>query len=366
MPASTPDEDDRLHAVRARIDEIDDRLLELISERARVAQEVARVKREAGNGDDFYRPEREVEVLRRLRALNPGPLSAERIARLFREIMSACLAIQHPLRVAYFGPAGTFTHEAALKPFGHAMDLAPMPSIETVFRDVEAGDAQYGVVPVENSTEGVVTHTLDRFLSSPLQIVGELELRVRHCLLSQEADPSAIARVYSHQQPLAQCRRWLEANLPHADRISVSSTAEAARIVGAEPGSGAIASRVAAEIYGVKVLQAGIEDEPGNTTRFLVMGRQSPPPTGEDKTSLVLSRTNQPGGLYQLLEPLARHGINMSRIESRPSRQGMWEYVFFVDVLGHQQDEQVARALEEIRAKASLCKILGSYPRAAT
>ena len=354
-----------LSGVRARIDEIDGRILELVSERGRLAKEVARIKRAAGEVSDFYRPERERAVLQRIRDLNPGPLDDDSVARLFREIMSSCLALQQPLNVAYFGPEGTFTQAAAIKQFGHEVRMLPMADIDAVFRSVESDDAHYGVVPVENTTEGVVSHTVDRFLSSPLQIVGEVELRIHQCLLSHATELDAVTRVYSHPQGLAQCRSWLQAELPHAEREAVSSTSEAARRAANEPGTAAIASDTAADAYGIAVLRRNIEDEPSNTTRFLVIGRQSPPPTGEDKTSLVLSRANQPGGLYSLLEPLARHGINMSRIESRPSRQGRWEYVFFVDILGHAEDENVKAALDEIRANASLFKVLGSFPRAA-
>lgn len=358
-------EEKQLAGIRAKIDAIDEQILQLVSERARLAQEVASAKRAAGETGDFYRPEREAEVLRRIRELNPGPLAAESVQRLFRELMSACLALQQPLKVAYFGPEGTFTHAAALKHFGHATDMLPLATIGLVFREVEAGAANYGVVPVENSTEGAVSHTLDRFLSSPLQIVGEVELPVIHNLVSRAAALSDIRKVYSHPQALGQCRLWLDTHLSNAERIPVSSTAEAARLAAADASAAAIASEAAAQRYEVPVQEARIQDGAANTTRFLIIGTQSPPPTGEDKTSLVVSRTNQPGGLYRLLEPLARHGVNMSRIESRPSRQGMWEYVFFVDLLGHAQDAPVKQALEEVQAQASLLKILGSYPRAA-
>jgi chorismate mutase/prephenate dehydratase len=358
-------ENNKLSEIRAKIDSIDEQILKLVSERARLAQQVAQAKRAAGETGDFYRPEREAEVLRRVRDLNPGPLSAEPVQRLFRELMSACLALQQPLKVAYFGPEGTFTHAAAMKHFGHGAHMLPSSTIDLVFREVESGAANYGVVPVENSTEGVVSHTLDRFMASPLQIVGEVELPIIHNLASRAASFGDIRKVYSHQQALGQCRVWLEMHLPHAERIPVSSTAEAARLAAEDPATAAIASEAAAERYGVSILAAQIQDGSANTTRFLIIGRQSPPSTGEDKTSLVVSRTNQPGGLYKLLEPLARHGVNMSRIESRPSRQGMWEYVFFVDLLGHVQDLPVKQALEEMQAQASLLKILGSYPRAA-
>src|SRR5690625_377980 len=358
-------EQKQLAGIRSKIDALDEQILELVSQRARLALEVAATKRAAGEADNFYRPEREAEGLRRLRDLNSGPLSSESVQRLFREIMAACLALQQPLKIAYFGPEGTFTHAAAIKHFGHSSQMLPIAAIDLVFREVESGAADFGVVPVENSTEGVVSHTLDRFMSSPLQIVGEVELPIVHNLASKATELAAIRRVYSHQQALGQCRAWLDAHLPQAERIPVSSTAEAARMAATDPEAGAIASEAAAERYIVPLLATGIQDGSANTTRFLIIGEQSPPPTGDDKTSLVVSRTNQPGGLYRLLEPLARYGVNMSRIESRPSRQAMWEYVFFVDLLGHAQDAPVRQALEEVQGQASLLKVLGSYPRAA-
>jgi len=354
-----------LRAVRARIDEIDAQILRLINERAEAAREVARIKRDGGDAGDFYRPAREVEVLRRTREANPGPLPDADVTRLFREIMSACLALQRPLTVAFLGPEGTFTQEAAIKHFGHGVTSVPLDGIDAVFREVESGSAEYGVVPVENSTEGVVSHTLDRFLSSPLHIVGEVELPVRHNLATRAEDPGGVARVYSHQQGLAQCRVWLDTNLPHAERLAVSSTAEAARLAAEDPGAAALASDAAAERYGLPVRYPAVQDGAANTTRFLVLGERSPPPSGEDKTSIVVARENRPGGLAGLLAPLARYGLNMTRLESRPSRQGMWEYVFFIDILGHAEDPTLKRALDEMQQLASLLKILGSYPRAA-
>lgn len=355
----------QLSEVRARIDAVDEELLALVNERGRLAQEVARIKRAQGEEGDFYRPEREQEILRRLEALNQGPLSDEVIARLFREVMSACLALQQPLKVGFLGPEGTFTQAAALKQFGHDVQLQPLASIDTIFREVEAGDMNYGVVPVENSTEGVVNHTLDCFLTSPLQVVGEVELRIQQNLASRDNDLAAIRRVYSHQQGLAQCRAWLDNHLPGAERITVDSTAEAARVVTTEAGSAAIASDAAIDLYELHTLAEGIEDISGNTTRFLVIGRQSPPPTGDDKTSVVVSRADRPGGLVDLLEPLARHEINMTRLDARPSRQGVWEYAFFIDLRGHAEDPNVSEALSEMSEHASLFRVLGSYPRAA-
>jgi len=355
--------EDKIKAIRERIDGLDEQIQALISARALCAKEVAELK----NGipaASFYRPEREAEVLRKVIARNQGPLSGEEMARLFREIMSACLAIEQPMRVAYLGPEGTFTQAAALKHFGHAVATVPHAAIDEVFRDVEAAACHYGVVPVENSTEGVVSHTLDRFLNSPLKIVGEVELRVHHNLLGKAEDMAAVRRVYAHQQALAQCREWLDEHLAGVERIAVSSNAEAARRVAGEADAVAIASREAADIYQLRVLAGNIEDEPDNTTRFLVIGREAVAPSGRDKTSLLISAPNRPGALFDLLAPLAEHGISMTRIESRPSRRGMWEYVFFVDIEGHGADPKVAQALEALAGTAAMLKVLGSYPRA--
>ncbi len=357
-------DDEQLQAIRERINSLDEEIQQLISQRAEAAQQVAQIKLAADSQAKFYRPEREADVLRKVKARNQGPLDDEEIARLFREIMSACLALEEPMKIAFLGPDGTFTQAAALKHFGHSVQTQPAGSISEVFRDVESGACHYGVVPVENSTEGVVTHTLDMFLSSPLQICGEVSLRINHHLLSAADAITEIETVYAHQQSLAQCRGWLDRNLPHAQRIGVGSNAEAAKRVVADPQSAAIASEAAAEIYGLKMLSQSIEDEPGNTTRFLVIGKQEVPPCGEDKTSLLLATRNVAGSLHRLLGPLAEHGVSMTRIESRPSGRGKWEYVFFVDIDGHKDDDNVAQVLESLKAEAQICKILGSYPTA--
>lgn len=357
-----------LQHIRARIDLLDEQIQTLINERARCAQEVAALKSNVSTQDveaaDFYRPEREAQVLRNVMIRNAGPLSSEEMARLFREIMSACLALEQPMKIAFLGPEGTFTQAAALKHFGHSVTIASHATIADVFRDVESRVSHYGVVPVENSTEGIVNHTLDMFMNSPLQICGEVELRIHHNLLGLASNLKAITRVYSHQQSLAQCREWLEENLSGVEHVVVSSNAEAARCAAQEPGAAAIASEAAARIYNLHIIVANIEDEPDNTTRFLVIGQQSPPPSGSDKTSLLLSARNRPGALHHLLEPLSRHGISMTRIESRPSRRGMWDYVFFIDIEGHCQEPTVAQALQELGAEAAMLKVLGSYPGA--
>jgi chorismate mutase/prephenate dehydratase len=355
-------EDDKLRSIRAHIDQIDQKLQDLISERARCALEVARLKQDAGDRE-YYRPEREAQVLQTVLGRNQGPLDDEVVARLFREIMSACLALQRPIAVAYLGPEGTYTQAAVLKHFGQAITSCPLTAIDEVFREVEAGAVDYGVVPIENSSEGAVDHTLDMFMNSPLKICSEVELRVHHNLLGKAA-LTAVTRVYAHQMALAQCREWLNEHLSGVECSAVSSNAEAARLAQHEPGSAAIAGANAAAIYGLDILAANIEDKPDNTTRFLVIGRKIPAPSGRDKTSLLASTTNRPGALYRLLKPLAENGISMTRIESRPSRREMWEYVFFIDIEGHVQDQKVADVIALLEGEAAMIKVLGSYPSA--
>ncbi len=353
----------RLKELRARIDRLDEKIQQLISERASCARDIAILKIKDGNGS-LYRPERESEILRAVVARNTGPLPAAEMARLFREIISACLAIESPLRVAYLGPSGTFTQAATLKHFGHSIDQAPLTSIADVFRDVEAGRASFGVVPIENSTEGVINHTLDLFVDSPLRICGEVEVRIHHQLLGKARSARGAKRLLSHAQSLAQCRHWLDANLPGVERVAVASNAEAARRTAREKGTLAIASETAAELYGLRVLAKNIEDEPDNTTRFLIIGKLDTQPSGTDKSSLMLSGHNRAGSLAALLAPLSRYAINMTRIESRPSRRALWEYVFFVDIEGHRSDPAVSKALADLEKEAAFFKFLGSYPRA--
>ena len=356
--------DNKLDTIRQKIDDLDEKLQVLINERAQLAQDVAGIKQQQGDDAQFYRPEREAEVLRSVLARNNGPLSGEEMARLFREIMSACLALEQPLNIAYLGPEGTFTQAAALKHFGHSVQTRPMAAIDEVFREVESGSSHYGVVPVENSTEGVINHTLDMFLQSSLSICGEVDLRIHHHLLSQAKDKSKIKRVYSHQQSLAQCREWLDAHMPGVERISVSSNAEAARRASDEKNVAAIAGEIAADIYGLKILEPNVEDNPDNTTRFLIISKKAALPSGDDKTSLLVSTSNKSGSLHMLLRPFADNDVSMSRIESRPSRLANWEYVFFIDINGHIDDEKISRCLESVKSEASMFKVLGSYPRA--
>ena len=351
-----------LQSLREEIDRIDLDILRLVNARARAAGDIGRLKTGV-----LYRPEREAQVLRGVRTHNPGPLSGDTVAFLFREIMSACLAFERPVTVACLGPAGTYSEAAAVRQFGHAAQTVGCATLEDVFRTTETGKADFAVVPVENSTEGAVGRTLDLMIETSLKACGEIQLRIRHQLLAAPAltDLSAIRTVYSHGQSLGQCQHWLNAHLPHAERVAVASNAEAARLVAERSDAAAIAGELAGERFGLHVLQGDIEDEASNTTRFLVLGPEIPGPSGQDKTSLVFATPNRPGAIHELLTPLAQHGVSMTRLESRPSRMVLWEYVFFVDVEGHCEDPAVAAAIREIAGKASFCKVLGSYPVAA-
>jgi chorismate mutase/prephenate dehydratase len=365
VPGATP-ATPGLADIRDSIDAIDARIHALLNERARFAQLVGISKAATGKAVDFYRPEREADVLRMALKRNQGPLRDEEIVRLFREIMSACLAQQEPLKVAFLGPEGTFTQSAVLKHFGSSVRCLPLDAIDEVFHEVEGGIADFGVVPIENSSEGTVNHTLDMFLASSLKICGEVELRIHHHLMGRMDGMEAIKRICAHAQALAQCRGWLDQQLPDVERIAVSSNAEGARRARDEAGTAAIAGRSAAEIYGLTLLADEIEDRPDNTTRFLVVGPKLFSASGADRTTLLVSTsdTDDAGALFRLLEPLAEHRVNMTRIESRPSRRRKWDYVFFIDVEGHVSDPPVAKALAALQARASLFKVLGSYPRA--
>lgn len=355
---------DKLEELRTQIDEIDRELLRLFNARARLAQTVGAAKKAAGEAV-LFRPEREAQILARRQAENTGPLPNGAIAQLYRELMSACMALEAPLTIAYLGPEGTFSQSAALKAFGSsALTLACM-TIDEVFRTVEARQADYAVVPVENSTEGAVGRTLDLMLVTPLSVCGEVQLEVHQNVMTHAKSNAEILRVFSHSQSLAQCNGWLNAHLPGAERIPVASNAEAARRAATDPQSAAIAGEMAARIYNVPILARHVEDEPNNRTRFLVIGAQTVPPSGRDQTSLVMSAPNRPGAVHALLAPLANHGVSMTRFESRPSRMGRWEYYFFVDLQGHEKDPEVAAALAELREIAPFVKMLGSYPAAA-
>ena len=361
--AALPAQD--LGGIRRRIDAIDAQIQTLIGERARIAHEVGSSKRASGTAE-FYRPEREAEVLAGVIRRNDGPLSNEEMVRLFREIMSACLAQQQPLKVGFLGPEGTFTQQAVLKHFGHSVRALPLASIPDVFAEVEAKSADFGVVPIENSTEGTVNHTIDQFLTSPLKICGEVELRVHQHLMARSEGLKSVRRVVSHQQSLAQCRQWLDAHLPKVELVPVASNAEAARRARDEQGTAAIAGEAAAEVYSLKVLAEEIEDRPDNSTRFLIIGRKLLAPSGRDRTTLLVSAADVggPGALLRLLEPLAEQKVNLTRLESRPSQRRKWDYVFFLDVDGHAEDPPLRKALAVLKGRASLFRVLGSYPRA--
>jgi chorismate mutase / prephenate dehydratase len=362
-PADAPLPD--LQAFRNRIDGIDEQIHALLNERARCAQQVGVTKQAQGlHTADFYRPEREAQVLRKAMERNKGPLRNEEIVRLFREIMSACLAQEEPLKIGFLGPEGTFSQQAVLKHFGHSVRALPLPAISEVFEEVQAGHADFGVVPIENSTEGTVNNTLDMFLNSPLKICGEVELRIHQHLMGRMKGLGKIERICSHPQSLAQCRQWLDEHLPAIERMPVSSNAEAARRARDEEGTAAIAGQSAADVYGLNVMVPEIEDRPDNTTRFLVIGRKLFKASGKDKTTLLVSAgdTQAPGSLHRLLEPFARKNISLTRIESRPSQRRKWDYVFFIDVEGHADEPPLKDALNDLKEQSSLFKVLGSYP----
>ncbi len=356
---SSQEDERRLSELRNLIDRVDREVLGLLNQRAQAAAEIGVIKHGA-----VYRPEREAQVLRGVQDANTGPLSNDTVVFLFREIMSACLALEQSLKIAYLGPQGTYSEQAAVRQFGHAATVMPFQSLDEVFHQVESGHCQYAVVPVENSLGGSVSTTLDLLLSTPLKICGESHLRIRHQLMTHSSTENlaAIRRVYSHAQSLSQCQQWLSSHLPQVERIPVASNADAASRAASDPESAAIAGELAAERYALKIQAKDIEDSADNTTRFVVLGTQEVGPSGSDKTSMVLSAPNRPGAIHKLLEPLAKHGVSMSRLESRPSRTGLWEYVFFVDIDGHTSQPALRDALDEMRAQASFLKILGSYP----
>jgi chorismate mutase/prephenate dehydratase len=350
-----------IEKLRSDIDRIDDELAGLLDRRAGLAQKIGTLK----GGSPAYRPERETEILRRISGA-ARVLSPERLAAVFREIISACRGLEEAIKVSYLGPEGTFSEQAVRKQFGRAVEARPSGSVDEALRSCESGDVQFAVLPVENSTEGAVGRTLDLLLTTPLKICAEVELRVQQNLLFKGDSLKGIKRIYSHAQSLAQCHGWLAQHLPLAEKIPLGSNAEAAQRAAAEDGAAAIAGEAAGERYGLKALARSIEDDASNTTRFLVLGRIEPAPTGKDRTSLVMSAENKPGAVHALLAPLAAHRVSMTRIESRPSRvrSSLWEYLFFIDVEGHQNDAAVAAAIAELKAKAPYLKILGSYPAA--
>lgn len=363
-----------LEQLREDIDVVDQQIHALINRRAVFAQQVAEAKLRAYAEDNgqadlskvmFYRPEREAQVLQQVMERNTGPLDSKAVAHIFREIMSACLALEKPLEVAYLGPEGTFTQAATIKHFGHAVVALPTASISAVFSQVESGQCHYGIVPVENSTEGMVNHTLDNFMTSPLRICGEVEMRIQlNLLVRSDTSAEKIEKICAHQQALAQCRNWLDNNWPRIQRIAVSSNAEAARIAAADSTIAAVAGEIAAEQYDLMKLAENIEDYAGNSTRFLVIGKDAVPSCGDDKTSIIVEAHNKPGALFNLLGCFHRAGIDLTRIDTRPSRTRNWYYVFFLEFEGHQNDDLVAGVLRELEEQSVMLKILGSYPKA--
>jgi len=355
-------DDQRLAPLRAQIDAIDQELLELLSKRAKAAQAVGHIKNESSA--PIFRPERESQVIQNVLQKNPGPLLADGLASIWREIMSACRALESKQTIAYLGPTGTFSEQAAHQFFGQSIDGLPCVSLDEVFKAVEKGAATFGVVPVENSSEGAVSRTLDLLLESPLQISGEVVLPIRHHLLTKHGSLDGVKTVCAHAQALAQCQQWLSVHAPQLHRQAVSSNAEAARMASQDPSMAAIAGEPAQLAYGLQIVSAQIQDDPNNRTRFVVIGQYACQPCGQDQTSLVLSVANQPGAVHHLLGPLARHGVSMTRFESRPARKGSWEYHFYIDIDGHASDNKVATAIAELKAIAAFYKNLGSYPRA--
>ena len=352
--------DKDLKPLRDQIDSIDSQILDLLNRRGRIAQDVGHVK--SKTDAPVFRPEREAQVLRGVADRNPGPLASADLQTIFREIMSACRALERRVTVAYLGPTGTYSEQAALHHFGSAIEGMACASIDEVFRAAEAGTADFGVVPIENSTEGTINRTLDLLLQTPLIISGELSIPVHHSLMTQSGSMTGVQSICAHSQALAQCQAWLNQHYPNIERQAVASNGEAARIAAEDSTIAAVASEMAGQKYNLQVVTAHIQDDPQNRTRFAVIGRLQTKPSGKDQTSLALSVQNKAGAVYRLLEPLAKHGVSMTRFESRPARTGSWEYNFFVDVEGHAEDEKVARALVELKEHAAFFKLLGSYP----
>lgn len=349
-----------IERIRNKIDRIDEGILKLLNERVKLAIEIGKIK--SKKKEDVFVPLREKEIISNLKNLNKGPITGEALSDIFREILNVSRAIQKKIKVSYFGPAATFTHLAALKIFGRCVEYIPVESIKDVFTEVEKGRADYGVVPIENSTEGVVNHTLDMFVDSDLKITSEIFLEISHYLLSGENAIQKIKKVYSHPQAIAQTRNWIEKNLKDAKIVEVASTSEAARLARKEKNTAAISSVVASEIYGLNILAENIEDYKKNFTRFLIIGMQYPPSSGCDKTSIMFSVKDRVGALHDMLVPFKKHKLNLTKIESRPTRKKAWEYIFFVDFVGHIDNKNVRKALSELEKSCSLLKVLGSYP----
>jgi chorismate mutase/prephenate dehydratase len=344
---------------RKAIDKLDGKIVKLLNERTQHVLQIGEIKLKAG--EEIYAPHRELAVLQRVCRLNKGPITRESLRAIYREVMSSALALQKSMRIAYLGPEGTFTHQAAIRRFGSSLRYSPLKTITDVFNEVSKNRADYGVVPVENSTEGVVTHTLDMFVDSDLKIVSQIVLPVQHCLLTNSRK-SKIGRLFAHPQAVAQCRAWVQNNLPRVEIIETSSNARSAELAARDKDAAAIAGSLAAETYGVRILEYDIQDNAANATRFLVLGRQCSPPTVHDRTSLIISLTDKVGALHRALTAFRRFRINMTKIESRPSKRKAWEYFFFIDCDGHMTDHKVARAIAELEQQCSFVKVLGSYP----
>ncbi|ALO37214.1 prephenate dehydratase [Alcaligenes faecalis] len=353
---------ERLLPWRNRIDELDRQILELLNERARAALEVGKIKQDFNTEEVILKPEREARIVRRLQSENIGPFTPAAVEAVWGQIISACRGLESVLRVAYLGPQGSFSEQAAYEHFGHALDGLQCDSFDEVFRSVEVGQAEVGMVPVENSTEGAVNRTLDLLLNSPLRVLGERSIRVHHNLLTQTGTMEGVTRVMAHPQALAQCQNWLQKHYPQLLREAASSNAEAARIAASDPTVAAIAGNTAVTAWNLGVVEAGIQDDPHNRTRFLAIGNIESLPSGNDKTSIILAVPNRAGAVYDMLSPLAVHGVSMTRLESRPARTGQWEYYFYVDLIGHRDEPAMAAALAELKKQVAFFKILGSYP----
>lgn len=353
-----------LKRMRGEIDKIDEEILNLLNKRAKIVLEIAHIKRKENSS--FYSPEREKEIIQRLMSINKGPFPNDAVKMLFREILSASLSLEEPLKVACLGPLATFTHLAAMRYFGSSANFLPVEGIKDVFESVYSGQAEYGVVPIENSNEGVVSYTLDMFMDYELKVAGEIMLEISHNLLSKSGDKAKIEKIYSHPQATAQCRKWLEVNMHGIPVYESTSTARAAELASKEEDAAAIASEVAAKIYDLSFVERRIEDFKDNYTRFLVIGKESPKKTGKDKTSIMFSTKDRPGALYHILEPIKKAKINLTKIESRPSKRKAWEYIFFVDMEGHMEDKKVEKAIEEVKEGCLYLKVLGSYPAGET
>ena len=352
----------RLRPIRERIDALDEQILELLNQRAKAALEVGEVKQAFDSAGPVLKPEREAMVIRRLQALNKGPFTDQAVEAVWNQVISTCRGLESTLTVAYLGPQGSFSEQAALEHFGHAITPLRCNSFDEVFRAVEAGQANAGMVPVENSTEGAVNRTLDLLLNSPLKVLGERSINIHHCLMTQSGTLDGVKRVMAHPQALAQCQSWLTQNHPGLERDAASSNAEAARVAAQDPSVAAIAGTTAALAWNLQVVASGIQDDPQNRTRFLAVGAIETLPSGHDKTSVILAVPNRAGAVYEMLAPLANNGVSMTRLESRPARTGQWEYYFYVDLLGHRDEPSVAQALVDLKKQVAFFKVLGSYP----